>query len=89
MANPTEAIKSAVCQALLKVDFLASVAGRRIVDVELRERDSMGHAPSNGEVILEALILDDGTRIDLTASAQIGYDDVWARAIKTADGVNG
>ncbi len=61
-----------------KAEFLALVAGKRIVDVELAERDSMGAPAAAGEVILRAFKLEDGTRIDLVASGQIGYDDVWA-----------
>lgn len=64
---------------LNKVEFLGAVAGHRIVDIELRARDSLGCPPAQGEVIVEAFVLDDGSRIVLTASAQIDYDDVWAK----------
>lgn len=74
--------------SLLKAGFLTAVAGRRIVDVELRLKDAMGHEAVGGEVILSSLLLDDGTSIELTASAQIGYDDVWALAVPPS-GPNG
>lgn len=59
-------------------DFLAQVVGKRITGAQLAQCDSMGDPPCPHEVIVVWLELDDGSCVHFTASAQIGYDDVWA-----------
>lgn len=59
-------------------DFIAAVAGKRIVNVEVDAKDSMGNPPAAPEVIIRAIELDDGSKIWFEASGQVGYSDVWA-----------
>lgn len=60
---------------MTKDEFLAQVKGRTIVEVE-GEPDP--RCPASNDFVLWGLRLDDGSRIFLSGSDQIGIDDVWA-----------
>jgi hypothetical protein len=63
---------------MTKEDFLKLVSGKRIVDVGVNSRGSLGDPPDSDEVLLASITLDDGSTIYVNASPHIGMDDVFA-----------
>ena len=56
----------------------ADLVGKRVAFVELAKVGPFNEKLDKDEEIIEALVFEDGTRLRLEASGQIGIDCIWA-----------
>jgi hypothetical protein len=56
---------------------LQSIVGKRVVRVVFSKVDCFGKPAGDGEILVRAIDLDDGTTLVFQGSGQIGVDDVW------------